>query len=133
MTCRSYNLTSTPPKLFPIMPRGDKQVEAVNKKLVEQKEAAIQHTVKLYESLAQLNLEKPLGYRMVCKMVEDELKRRTGVKIKLCHNTIHARTNSMQSHPPGMMEHSKSSRGSLPYWIQSGKGMAVTRRREDHN
>ena len=86
------------------MPRGNKQVEVANKKLAEQKEAAIQHAVKLYKSLACSNPAKPPGYRTVCKMAEGKLEREMGVRIKLCHITIHVRLNGMSSDPPEMTE-----------------------------
>ena len=93
------------------MPKGNKHVDAANKQSAEQKEEAVQRAIKLYESLAHLNPEKPPGYRTVCKMVEDELEQETGVKIKLCHNTVRARSNGMPGHPPGMTKYSKSSLG----------------------
>ena len=80
------------------MPKGNKKVEAVNKKkLAEQKEVAVQHAIKLYENLARLNPENPPGYRTVCKMAEDKLERETGVKIHLCYTTIRARLSGMPS------------------------------------
>jgi len=94
------------------MPKGNKQVEAANKKKsAKQKEAAIQRAVKLYESLAELNLEKPPGYRMVCKMAEDELERETGDKIKLCHITIRVRLNGEFNDQLGTTEHSRFTLG----------------------
>ncbi|KAF9642293.1 hypothetical protein BDM02DRAFT_3105839 [Thelephora ganbajun] len=80
------------------MPKGNKQAEAANKKkLVEQKEAAIQCAVELYQILAHSNPEKLVGYRTVCKMVEDEMEREVGVRIELCYNTICARLNGVYS------------------------------------
>ena len=86
------------------MPKGNKQVEAANKESVEQKEAAVQRAVKLYESLARSNPEKPPGFRTVCKIVESELERETGVKIELCHSTVRARSNGTLREPLGMTE-----------------------------
>jgi len=114
------------------MPKGNKQAEAANnKKLAEQKEAAVLRAVELYESLARLNPKKPPGYRTVCKMVEGELERETGAKIKLCHNTVRARSNGKLSPTRDNGVLRVFLRCSLPYRIQPGKGVDVARRRED--
>ena len=80
------------PNHLATMPKGNKWSEAADKKRsAEQKEATIQHVVKLYETLAHLGPEKPPGYRTVCKMVEEELEEETGVQIELCYGTVRAR------------------------------------------
>ena len=95
-----HTLTSTPPNCFATMPKGTKQAESTNKKtLAKQKEAAIQCTVELYKSGVGLSLESQPGYRMVCRTVEDELGKETGVKVKLCHNTVCARLNGVFGDP----------------------------------
>lgn len=73
------------------MPKGSKQVKATNKGLVEQKEAATQRAIKLYESGADSSPGTRPGYRTACRMAEDEIEQETGVKVELCHNTVRAR------------------------------------------
>jgi len=115
------------------MPKENRQAEAANKKKsAERKEAAIQRAIKLYESLAHQNPEKPPGYRTVCKVVEDELERETGVKIGLCYITVRARLNGMLGGLPNDGALKLLPRCSFPHSIQSGKGMVIPRGREDH-
>ena len=100
---RNAGLATSPPRQsnsLSTMPKGNKQTEAAAKKmLATQKEAAIQHTVELYKTLAHSNPGKPVGYRTVCKMAEDELERRTGGGIQLCYGTVRARLNGTVNHP----------------------------------
>ena len=92
---RPYTLTFVLPKPFLAMPKGNKQAEAANKRSAELKEMAIQCAVKLCKSLACLNPNKPPGYWALCRMVKGKLERETGVKIELCHNTVHSKSLSM--------------------------------------
>ena len=86
------------------MPR-DKQAEATNKKSAEQREAAIQRAVELYKSLASSNPNGALGYRAVCKLVEEEFATEKGVKITLCYNTVRGRVNGMFNNLYGATEY----------------------------
>ena len=116
------------------MAKANKQAEAANKKKsAEQKDAAIQRAVELYKTLANSSSKRPPGYRAVCKMVEDELERETGVKIVLCYNTVCARSNGMLRNTLEMTEYSiLIQRCPFPHSIQSGEGMVTPRRREGY-
>jgi hypothetical protein len=83
------------PNQFAVMTKVNRQAEAAKKKSsAKQKEAAVQRAVELYKTLASSGTaEKPLGYRTVCKMVEDELEKETGNRIALCYNTVCKRLN----------------------------------------
>ena len=114
------------------MPKGNSQAEALKRKSADQKEVAIQRAIELYESLARANPEKPPGYRTVCKMVEDELEGETGVKLKLCYNTVRARSNGTLGPTTDDGALMVSFRPSFPHPIQSGKDVAAPRRRGCH-
>ena len=94
------------PDQFAVMAKINKQAEAAKKKKsAEQREAAVQRAVELYKTLASSGTEKPLGYRTVCKMVEDELERETGNRIALCYNTVRKRLNGTLRHLLEMTEY----------------------------
>lgn len=82
------------------MAKENKQVKAANKKKsAELREVAVQRAVKLYETQASLNPKKPMGYRAVCKVVEDELEAETGVRVALCYSTVRSRFNGTSFTP----------------------------------
>jgi hypothetical protein len=94
------------------MPKENKQLKAANKKKsAEQREATVQRAVELYQTLANLNPKNPTGYRTVCKMVENEFKVETGVRVALCYNTVCKRSKGMFGNSLEIMEFLISGQG----------------------